>query len=54
MRGTMPKKEWVVRFACVTWFVWKQRNNAVFNNQLLDALLVATRCIEEMKLWLRY
>lgn len=52
--GYQPTKEWVVRFSCVSWHIWKQWNNVVFNNREIEALILAKRCVEEMKLWLTF
>ncbi|XP_078173997.1 uncharacterized protein LOC144567705 [Carex rostrata] len=52
--GSLQIKDWALKFSCVSWHIWKQRNNVVFNNKEIDALIIANRCVEEMKLWSMY
>lgn len=49
--GSLRIKDWALKFSCVSWHIWKQRNNVVFNNKETDALIIANRCVEEMKIW---
>lgn len=49
--GVMPISEWYVRFICTAWFIWKQRSRVVFGDQCLGTIIVASRCVEEMRLW---
>lgn len=53
-QGGMSRKEWMSRFICVTWIIWKQRNAVVFGDNRLPPRLLAERCITERHLWLKY
>lgn len=52
-QGGMSKREWTGRFACAAWFIWKQRNKAVFTSEWAEAKVVAVQVIQEMELWKR-
>lgn len=50
----MHKKEWMCRFICVAWEIWKQRNAVIFREQRLSSKFLAERCRLQMKLWLKW
>lgn len=53
-KGLMGKSEWACRFICVTWQLWKHRNEIIFREQRLDAKALAYRCVYHMEEWLRH
>lgn len=52
--GHMGRKEWACRFICVTWQLWKHRNDIIFRDQRLEAKALAYRCVYHMEEWLRH
>lgn len=52
--STMTQREWTSRFICIVWRIWKQRNAVVFGDQRLPPRILANRCTEEMKMWLKF
>lgn len=51
-QGGMSKRDWVSRFVCTMWNIWKNRNCIIFRNQGLPATLLASRIMDEMRLWI--
>lgn len=53
-KGKMRKKEWVTRFICTAWHIWKNRNDILFNRHKTEAKALAYRSYKEMELWLKH
>lgn len=50
----LSKGQWLSRFICVAWEIWKQRNAVIFRDQKLPPKIVANRCLPEMNMWLKW
>lgn len=53
-QGSMPHTEWMARFICTAWNIWKARNEKIFRGLSQRPETVAFRAAQEMRLWLRY
>lgn len=53
-QGDTNRKKWLLMFCCTSWEIWKQRNDAIFNDRRLPAKLLAGRCVQQMRLWIKY
>ncbi|XP_078167173.1 uncharacterized protein LOC144561941 [Carex rostrata] len=52
--GSMPKKRWAVLFMCVSWPLWKQRNDKNFRGKFKPPFLVADSILEDSAMWFKY
>lgn len=50
----MGKKEWQSRVLCVCWWVWRQRNEVVFQGTGRSARILGDKIVQESGLWLKY
>lgn len=52
--ATKGIKVWSSRFMCVLWYIWRQRNERIFQDKMLPPKQLADRIVEDSVLWLRY
>ncbi|KAJ3696111.1 hypothetical protein LUZ60_001488 [Juncus effusus] len=46
------RKKWEALWAAITWHIWKERNNRIFNNLKRPPLVVAKKALEDANLWI--
>lgn len=52
--GGLNYAQWMSRFICVIWHIWKTRNRLIFEAERLPHRILADRCVQEMRDWLKY
>lgn len=51
---SMSRNAWTASFMCTVWHIWKQRNRVIFGDTALRTEVVAQRCVQDFKLWLKH
>lgn len=52
--GGMSRKKWATIFMCVSWHLWKQRNEKIFRGIAKPPCVVAKLVVQEFQLWMKF